>query len=117
MEVNLVPMNPDVTALTGIPIGYVKMRPEVSLMLPIADLVGIVDFQMNGLPRVPRILWDNREHHFWDGFEGSFEPRNSLVNEPKAETSGAALARVCTMRFLRLCERCVTSRHSGAGSS
>ncbi len=38
------------------------MRPEVSLLLPIADLVGIVDSQLDGLPRVSRILWDNREH-------------------------------------------------------
>jgi len=30
---------------------------------------------------VPRICWDNREHHFWDGFSGGFLPRNTIVND------------------------------------
>jgi hypothetical protein len=49
--------------------------------------------RLEGAPAVPRILWDNREHHFWDGFDGAFEPRNAVVNEPKIEQSGDGLVR------------------------
>jgi hypothetical protein len=93
IELNLEPMNPQVAAVAGMPIGYVQMRPEVSLLLPVADLVGIVSFQLQGMDRVPRILWDNREHQFWEGFEGSFEPRNTVVNEPKIEQVGESRVR------------------------
>lgn len=47
----------------------------------VADLVGIVGLQLKDWPKTPRICWDNREHHFWEGFSGGFEPRNTIVND------------------------------------
>ncbi len=88
LELNLVPMSVVTQETSGVPVGYTHMRDDQSLYLPIADLVGITGLQLDGSPRVPRILWDNREHHFWDGFEGSFEPRNVVANEPKVEAAG-----------------------------
>ena len=85
IELNLVPMSLAVQETSGQKIGYTKMRGDASLYLPIADLVGLTAMRLDDTPPVPRILWDNREHHFWDGFEGSFEPRNVVVNEPKVE--------------------------------
>jgi hypothetical protein len=74
-------------------VAYTKMRDDVSHYLPIADLVGVTAMRLEGAPPVPRILWDNREHHFWEGFEGSFEPRNVVVNAPRVEQVGDALIR------------------------
>ena len=93
LELNLVPMSTAVLETSGVPVAYTKMRDDQSLYLPIADLVGITALQLEGSPKVPRILWDNREHHFWDGFEGSFEPRNVVANEPKVEADGPAMIR------------------------
>src|ERR1700738_518025 len=93
LELNLVPMSTAVLETSGVPVAYTKMRDDQGLYLPIADLVGITALQLEGSPKVPRILWDNREHHFWDGFEGSFEPRNVVANEPKVEAAGPDMIR------------------------
>ena len=85
LRFNLVPMNSHAAGGNAVRVGYASMRPEGILSNSIADLVGIVGLQLNGCPDPPRICWDNREHHFWDGFEGAFEPRNVVVNSPKAE--------------------------------
>jgi len=47
------------------------------------DFVGIIGLQLDGCPPVPRIHWDSREHQFWEGFDGAFEPRNVVVNKPQ----------------------------------
>src|SRR4051812_34608630 len=93
LELNLIPMSAVTQETSGVPVAYTHMRDDRSLYLPIADLIGITGLQLDGCPRVPRILWDNREHHFWDGFEGSFEPRNVVANEPKVEALGDNLIR------------------------
>jgi len=93
LELNLVPMSAAVLETSGVAVGYTRMREDDSLYLPVADLVGITALQLDGSPKVPRILWDNREHHFWEGFEGSFEPRNVVANEPKVESTGGAMIR------------------------
>lgn len=87
IELNLIPMNPRVTADAGVEVEYVHVRPDLSILAsPISDLVGIVGLSFDGAPRIPRICWDNREHHFWEGFEGTYEPRNVVVNAPEIET-------------------------------
>ncbi len=82
---NLVPMNTAAADNNGLGVGYASARPEGILANTIFDLVGIVGLDLNGCPRVPRICWDNREHQFWDGFEGAYEPRNVVVNAPTTE--------------------------------
>jgi hypothetical protein len=78
-------MNRHAARGNGVGVGYASVRPEGILSNSIADLVGIVGLNLNGCPETPRICWDNREHHFWDGFQGAFEPRNVVVNAPTAE--------------------------------
>lgn len=93
IELNFVPMSPAVQETSGQKVAFTKMRADASLYLPIADLVGVTAMHLQDAPPVPRILWDNREHHFWDGFDGAFEPRNVVVNEPRIEQQGDALVR------------------------
>jgi hypothetical protein len=87
LDINLVPMNRDATC--GTAVGYAAVRPDGVLSNSIADLVGIVGLGLNNCPSVPRICWDNREHQFWDGFEGAFEPRNVVVNSPSVDRIGS----------------------------
>ena len=82
LELNLTPMNTRVADGGKMNVGYARMHPDGVLDNSLADLVGITALQLNGCPPVPRILWDNREHQWWTGFDGSFEPRNTVVNAP-----------------------------------
>jgi hypothetical protein len=91
LELNFTPMSRETESTSGVPVRYTVMRDDASLYLPIADVVGITALRLDGAPAVPRVLWDNREHHFWDGHEGSFEPRNVVVNDPRIEQSGDAV--------------------------
>ena len=84
IELNLIPAN--VRRFTYPP-GGGRVRPDVSLLWPIPDLVGIVALDLPGSPEVPKICWENREHQFWNGFEGSFEPRNVVVYNPVVQVS------------------------------
>lgn len=80
LEVNLVPVNPILSSSSNI---YKSRSSNVSFerqLLSINDCVGIVALKLKDCPAVPRICWDNREHHFWRGFCGGFEPRNTIVN-------------------------------------
>ena len=76
LELNLTPMNPHVGAR------YAHVLPEDVLSNSIHDFVGVTALGFDLAPVNPRIVWDNREHHWWDGFEGCFEPRNTVVNSP-----------------------------------
>lgn len=88
IELNLVPMNSQIVEDAGEKVAYTKVRPDVVLLAsPISCLVGIVGLTLDGVPRVPRVVWDNREHQFWDGFEGTYEPRNVVVNAPQVEVT------------------------------
>ena len=92
IELNLIPMSLGATAAAGIEVDYVRVRPDLNIFSsPVSDLVGIVGLSFDGVPRIPRICWDNREHHFWEGFEGTYEPRNVVVNAPeiKSDESGS----------------------------
>lgn len=82
LELNLTPMNTRVADRGRMTVGYARMHPDGVLDNSLADLVGITSLQLNGCPPIPRILWDNREHQWWTGFDGSFEPRNAVVNAP-----------------------------------
>jgi hypothetical protein len=83
IDLNLVPMNSQIVSDCGEKVAYSHVRPDVVVLAsPISCLVGIVGLTLDGAPRVPRIVWDNREHQFWDGFEGAYETRNVVVNEP-----------------------------------
>ena len=84
---NLVPLNQGATC-SGMGVGYASVQPAGKLANTISDLVGIVGLGLQGCPRVPRIHWDSREHHYWDAFEGTFEPRNVVVNAPTVEFVG-----------------------------
>jgi len=57
-------------------------------MIYLHDNVGIVAFRLQDCPAVPRICWDNREHHFWQGFNGGFRPRNAVVADIRVGLSG-----------------------------
>jgi hypothetical protein len=75
LEVNLIPAN-----------GRLPTSQPCSLewngnLICVHDNVGITALQLKGCPPVPRICWDNREHHFWEGYSGGFEPRNTIVND------------------------------------
>ena len=87
VELNLIPMNRRVSEGNEMRVGYAAVLAEGVLSNSIADLVGITGLELAGCPPVPRICWDNREHHFWHGFEGSFEPRNVVVNFPTVTVS------------------------------
>lgn len=82
LELNLTPMNRRVMNSANMPVGYAGMHPDGVLDNTIADLVGVTALHLNGCSPIPRILWDNREHQWWNGFDGSFEPRNTAVNTP-----------------------------------
>jgi len=84
LELNLTPMNTRVADSGQMRVGYARMHPDGVLDNSLADVVGITALQLNGCPPVPRILWDNREHQWWTGFDGSFEPRTTVVNAPTA---------------------------------
>jgi len=75
LEVNLIPMNRHLSTNCYCSSGF------DGSMITAQDNVGIVALQLRGCPPVPRICWDNREHHFWRGFSGSFTPRNTVVND------------------------------------
>lgn len=93
LELNFTPMSRAAAETSGVPVRYAVMRDDASLHLPIADLVGITALRLDRAPPVPRVLWDNREHHFWEGHEGSFEPRNVVTNDPRVEQAGSAMVR------------------------
>jgi len=84
---NLVPLN----CAAG-SVGYATVEPASVLSNSLGDQVGIVELSLKNCPTVPRILWDNREHHFWEGFEGGFEPRNVVVNAPTVELTNSKTA-------------------------
>lgn len=81
LEVNLIPAN-------GLLPESNYCRPAFGGELIIAhDNVGITALKLNDCPPVPRICWDNREHHFWEGYSGGFEPRNTIVNDIRVHQS------------------------------
>ena len=82
LELNLQPMNSGVQ--NGLQVGYATVRDDGVLGNSLFDQVGIVGLQLSGCPPVPCICWDNREHQYWDGNEGSYEPRNVIANAPRA---------------------------------
>ena len=93
LEVNLVPVNKfliDNTPKTT----YACPRWENKL-IGVHDNVGIVNLQLDGCSKVPRICWDNREHHFWKGFSGGFEPRNTIINDPQVFMNGDCAVASC----------------------
>ncbi|MFC2087711.1 hypothetical protein ACFLSA_06090, partial [Bacteroidota bacterium] len=81
LEVNLVPVN-SFLPLTG----YAQPTFGGKLIF-LHDNVGIISLRIKGCPPVPRICWDNREHHYWQGFNGGFRPRNTVVNDIKIAPS------------------------------
>jgi len=81
LKLNALPMNRDVPPMEKLAVDYTVVRPDGFLYA--SDLLGVVGLELRGCPAVPRICWDNREHQFWDGFQGSFETRNVVVNEPR----------------------------------
>lgn len=75
LEVNLIPAN-GLLPTSG------PCRPQWDGRLIYAhDNVGITALTLHNCPPVPRICWDNREHHFWEGYTGGFQPRNTIVND------------------------------------
>lgn len=75
LEINLIPSN-DLLPMSCGPRSQWGGR-----MIYLHDNVGIVGLKFHGCPAVPRICWDNREHHFWQGFNGGFRPRNTVVGD------------------------------------
>ncbi len=86
-SLNLSPLNHG-AGHCGMGVGFASVDADGKLANTISDLVGIVGLGITGYPRVPRIHWDSREHHYWDAFEGVFEPRNVVVNAPTVEFVG-----------------------------
>jgi len=82
LEVNLVPANPDLKTTSYASAAFNGQ------MIYLHDNVGITALRLDGCPPVPRICWDNREHHFWRGFNGGFRPRNTVVNDVKISRAG-----------------------------
>lgn len=80
LEINLVPANKFLT--DNVPKTVYSCARWENRLIYVHDSVGIVNLQLDGCSPVPRICWDNREHHFWQGFSGGFEPRNTIVNDP-----------------------------------
>lgn len=77
LEVNLIPAN-----------GLLPMSQPCKVkwdgkLIYTHDNVGITALKLKDFPPVPRICWDNREHHFWNGYSGGFEPRNTIINDIK----------------------------------
>ncbi|MFC1712856.1 hypothetical protein ACFL6S_04255 [Candidatus Poribacteria bacterium] len=75
LEVNAIPAN------GALPSSQYARAGSNGQLIYLHDNVGIVALRINGCPHVPRICWDNREHHFWQGFNGGFRPRNTVVND------------------------------------
>jgi hypothetical protein len=93
IDLNLVPMNSQIMDDAGEKVAYTHVRPDAVLLAsPISCLVGIVGLTLDNQPRVQRIVWDNREHQFWDGFEGTYEPRNVVANTPLVDIASDKLA-------------------------
>jgi hypothetical protein len=112
IDFNLVPMNSQIAEDCGEKVAYSSVRPDaVVLASPISCLVGIVGLALDGSPRVPRIVWDNREHQFWEGFEGTYEPRNVVVNAPRVEvTADKSAVEVSYYYIANFVKTTITSR-------
>ncbi|MFA6566971.1 MAG: hypothetical protein WCS96_02050 [Victivallales bacterium] len=88
LEVNIVPVNKYLTDSNYNPkTSYAKSSWQ-NRIIGVHDNVGVVNLHLDGCPKVPRICWDNREHHFWKGFSGGFEPRNTIINDPQIFMDG-----------------------------
>jgi len=75
VEINLIPANRFLPTSSS-------CRPAFNgELITVHDNVGIISLQLNNCSPVPRVCWDNREHHFWRGFNGGFRPRNTIVND------------------------------------
>ena len=105
LEVNLVPVNPLLSSSSNI---FKCASSNVSFekqLLGVNDCVGIVALKLKNCPAVPRICWDNREHHFWRGFCGGFEPRNTIVNNVEIllseDESSAAVSFYYIVNFVK----------------
>ncbi|MEN8230908.1 MAG: hypothetical protein ABFS38_22320, partial [Bacteroidota bacterium] len=81
LEINLIPVNRYLPTSSPVTPCFDEQ------LLCAHDNVGIVSLQLDSCPPVPRILWDNREHHFWQGFNGGFRPRNTTVNDIRVHQS------------------------------
>lgn len=77
LEVNLIPAN------TMLPTTRYARPCHDRQLIHLVDNVGIIALRLKDCPPVPRVCWDNREHHFWQGFNGGFRPRNTVVNDIK----------------------------------
>jgi len=84
IELNLMPMNTQL-GTADFRAYYGDIHREHHVITPMGDHVGIAGLTLKDSPTVPRILWDSREHQFWKGFVGPFEPRNAVVQWPSAE--------------------------------
>ena len=78
LELNLWPMNRKAVEGNEYRVRYA----EGKIMDGVADAVGVIALQLEGLPPVSRICWDSREHQLWDGFSGAFELRNTVIHNP-----------------------------------
>lgn len=81
LEVNLIPAN------SLLPTSGYCHSAFGGKLISTHDNVGITSLKLNDCPPVPRICWDNREHHFWDNFNGGFLPRNTIVNDIRVNQS------------------------------
>jgi hypothetical protein len=61
------------------------IRPEPG---SVADGVGICYLRISGCEPIKRILWDNREHQFWRGYQGTFRPRRVPVKMHGSKKEG-----------------------------
>jgi len=86
LEVNLIPAN------GGLSTTAYAQSAFGGQMIILHDNVGITALRLKGCPPVPRICWDNREHHHWKGFNGGFHPRNTVVNDIKINPSADELS-------------------------
>lgn len=86
LEVNLIPVNGclSTTAYATSAFG--------GQIIVLHDNVGITALRLKGCPPVPRICWDNREHHHGKGFNGGFRPRNTVVNDIQINPSADGLS-------------------------
>ena len=102
LEVNLIPANRHLLINHSPATVCCKPRFDGGLIYA-HDNVGITSLKLTGFPQEPRICWDNREHHFWKGFNGAFRPRNAIVNEiqMKQEKSAIALSFYYIVDFIR----------------
>lgn len=95
IRLNLSPMNQGAADNNELTVRFTEVTRAGFLFA--GDLVGIVGLQLDNCPAVPRICWDNREHQFWDGFQGSFETRNVVICSPTigAKNNGANIEAGC----------------------